>query len=293
MKLVLVTGYSPAEKYVAVNMVASANVMAVLSPKRRSAYAKIRTALNHPAYALTRLSMFAPWEQHSDMTAAVRKLSPDADRLFESIHPTRIHEFDDVNSQACIDLIGRLRPDAIVCFGGPIYSGTFIRSARLVLNFHTGISPIYNGARAMAFVFARGDFGLCGATLMQMSTTIDGGDILTHYLPSIEEDDSPGSLLIKCARALPQLCLSFLGGSTFDGNGFTAVPQDRPRHYFRSRQWTMAYARSVARYIKSGAIRSHVRREQTHEYWRLPPAVARALLDSNIVGWSTDATVSS
>ena len=45
---------------------------------------------------------------------------------------------------------------------------------------------------------------------MTMSTTVDGGDILGHYLPSIEPSDTPATLFAKTVAGAAEIYLDFL-----------------------------------------------------------------------------------
>ena len=60
-----------------------------------------------------------------------------------------------------------------------------------MLNFHSGVSPLYNGSATILFAFANGHVHLCGGTLMTMSPVVDGGDVLAHFLPAIEAETHP------------------------------------------------------------------------------------------------------
>ncbi|PKF50407.1 hypothetical protein AT251_11915 [Enterovibrio nigricans] len=112
----------------------------------------------------------------------------------------RIFYEDDINSIESIEKIAAYNPDVVVCHGGPLYTKEFIDAFKLVLNYHSGISPVYNGSDSHMFAFANGHPHLSGGTLMVMNPKIDGGDILAHYLPEIEDGDWPGRLFTKLIR---------------------------------------------------------------------------------------------
>ena len=157
---------------------------------------------------------------------------------------------DDVNSAATIEHLRSLQPDVVVCLGGPIYREALIEAVPLMVNFHSGISPLYNGTSTIAFAFANGHPHLCGGTLMLMSTAVDGGDILAHYLPSIEPDDDPASLFAKTVRARRSR-------PTRSSRTSRAAPSSRAR---RSRRRSSTTAERTGRSTTASACAARCRR---------------------------------
>ena len=84
-----------------------------------------------------------------------------------------------------------------VFLGGDIIKNEFINSFKYCFNFHSGISPFFNGNKTNFNACANFRPNFVGGTLMRMSEKIDGGDILMHYLPEINYNDNPGSLFVK------------------------------------------------------------------------------------------------
>jgi len=134
-------------------------------------------------------------------------------------------------------------------------------------------------------VFANGQPQLSGGTLMKMNEKIDGGDILAHYLPSIEENDDPATLFFKTMLGGVKLLRHFLGDLR-DGRTFCSIKQRRPLFYYKSSDWTIYQNISIQRHIDNDICRQFVRPEEFVEYWRMETAArASASLDAKLCQW--------
>ena len=117
---------------------------------------------------------------------------------------------EDINSPDSVRLLTDMKADVVVNSGGPIFKAPLLQAAPLVLNYHTGISPIYNGSDSVFWTFANGQPHLTGGTLMVMNAGVDAGDMLAHYLPSVEPEDTPGRQFMKTIVGGVALYCSFL-----------------------------------------------------------------------------------
>jgi hypothetical protein len=173
---------------------------------------------------------------------------------------------DDVNGPEAVERLAALQADVAVCLGGPIYRAPLIEAVPLMINFHSGISPLYNGTSTIAFAFANGHPHLCGGTLMVMSSAVDGGDILAHYLPSIVPDDDPATLFAKTVRGAADAADAFLSHLE-TGAAFTGSPQTPPLFYYRGADWTIDHGQRVRRALRRGIAPEHLRTERLERYW--------------------------
>jgi hypothetical protein len=173
---------------------------------------------------------------------------------------------DDVNGPEAIAHLRALAPDVVMCLGGPIYRPALIEAVPLMVNFHSGVSPLYNGASTIAFAFANGHPQLCGGTLMVMNPVVDGGDILGHYLPAIEPDDDPATLFAKTVGGAAKIAGAFLDHLEA-GAGFTSCPQPPPLFYYRGADWTIHHGQRVRRAIDRRVVDVHLRAERLEPYW--------------------------
>jgi methionyl-tRNA formyltransferase len=172
------------------------------------------------------------------------------------------------------DFVRSLRPDVTICLGGPLYPKEFIDASPLTLNFHSGISPIYNGSASIAFAFANGHPHLCGGTLMRMSTDVDGGDVLGHYLPAVVAGDSPESLFAKTVQGAALMYCRILEQLGAGRNEVEGIPQPRPLFYTRAFDYGWYHRAKIARHMALDTARTFQRAERVIEYWREPTASA-------------------
>jgi folate-dependent phosphoribosylglycinamide formyltransferase PurN len=222
------------------------------------------------------------WDWIAAHEAAENRFFPNAAQAYEQSVSGLAHDVADVNSATTIQLVRELAPDAVVCLGGPIYREPLIEAAGLMVNFHSGVSPLYNGASTIMFAFANGHVPLCGGTLMTMSSAVDGGNILAHYLPAIEADETPATLFMKTVRAAAELCGEFL--SHVERNGaFSSCSQPPPLFYYTARDWTIYQSHRIRAHLEQGTAARHVRDEALIPYWDLADdTAARASVRTTI-----------
>ena len=93
-------------------------------------------------------------------------------------------------------MIKNNRIECIFFLGGDLARAEVINSVKLCVNFHSGISPVYNGNKTTFHAVSNYRPNCNGETLMIMNE-IDGGDILMHFLTSINDEDRAEDLFMK------------------------------------------------------------------------------------------------
>jgi methionyl-tRNA formyltransferase len=274
-KIVIVTGDSPHHKQLVVRLAEQHNVVGILHPAERNnggKFHRLRNWAKRHGWPLALLSAAAAlpeavsgWTMKEELARAEERYQPFVAK-YEKLDKALIHPAVDVRSTAARELMRRLDPDVAVTLGGPLYPSEFIASCRLMLNFHSGLSPIYNGSSTINFAFANGHPHLCGGTLMKMSSVIDGGAILAHYLPSVDAGDGPASLFMKTVGGAATLYERFLGAYS-GGSPPRCIPQAPPLFYYRHLQWSLYQTQLVNYYLKTRLAQKHLRAEQIVEYW--------------------------
>lgn len=279
MRVALITGRQRHHKQLCAALTEEHEVVGILhphatrgGPRQKLARLRREQEAKGTAYALLRAtSRWAPllqqWDARGDYAAASALAFPTAEDSYDELDQTLVHDVDDVNAGATIDLIKRLDPDIVLCLGGPIYRQPLIDACRLMINFHAGVSPLYNGASTIDFAFANGHPHLCGGTLMVMNDVVDGGDILAHYLPSIERGDTPASLFMKTVRGAIELYGELLRDLGAGGN-YVQVRQSPPLFYYRSGDWTIHHNCRVREHLTRETAGEHARPATRLPYWR-------------------------
>jgi folate-dependent phosphoribosylglycinamide formyltransferase PurN len=206
------------------------------------------------------------WDLWSDEQAALERAFPDAGARYAEHAAAVAEPVEDVNGAAAIARLQALEPEVVCCLGGPIYRPPLIASVPLMLNFHSGVSPLYNGASTVAFAFANGHLRLCGGTLMTMSPEVDGGDILAHVLPAIEPGDTPGTLFARTVAGGIDAYLGVLRHLAAGGE-VAGAPQDGALFYVRSSDWTVLHGQRVRRLVAEDAGAAVARSRRIACYW--------------------------
>jgi len=277
MRIVVITGEHPHSKHLCAELAREHEVVAVLHPRGAARGAKTRarrlsSQFRDRGAADTALRLLGSgkailpgWNHAGALAEAELAAFPDAAARFQPLEGVT-RTVGDINGDEGVSLVRELDPDAVVCLGGPVYRKPLIEACRRIFNFHSGISPLYNGASTILFAFANGHPHLCGGTLMTMSTTVDGGDILGHYLPSIEPSDTPATLFTKTVGGAAEIYLDFLRHLEATG-AFSGCPQPPPLFYYRAADWTVYQSVRVAQHLEAGTAGRHVRPAATSGYW--------------------------
>ena len=173
----------------------------------------------------------------------------------------------DINSQISLKKIKSLNPDYICSLGGGLIKEQGISIAKkCALNFHSGISPFYNGADINSKVFESRNLNYIGGTLMIMTEKIDQGRILSHYLPSIQEHDSPNSLFYKGIIGGVQLYKEFIQYNEINNN-YKSIKQNKSMHYYLGYDHNIMTDIIVRYFIKKGMVKSFLRESRKINYY--------------------------
>lgn len=83
-----------------------------------------------------------------------------------------------------------LNSEIFVVFGASFLKGelgNFLESRRAI-NCHIGLSPYYRGSATTFWALRDGNYRHNGATIHHLTSTLDGGDIICHALPTLGDD---------------------------------------------------------------------------------------------------------
>jgi folate-dependent phosphoribosylglycinamide formyltransferase PurN len=275
MRVVIVTGTAPHHKNLCAKIAQSYEVVGIIHPsepnnskwhglKRYASRDELLLGIHH---ALGKVIGKRRGTHRSEPgTTDAQNGAKEYLHIAESL----IHSSCDVNATETHALLQRLRPDVTVCLGGPIYPKAFLRCSPIMLNFHSGISPIYNGAASTHFAFANGHPHLCGGTLMVMGAGVDNGSILGHYFPAIEPGDTPEILFQKTADGAVGMYDRLLCGLRQEPRQLISIPQPRPLFYTRGIELGWYHDAMIARHQRRNLIARFSRPEKVVEYWQAP-----------------------
>lgn len=174
-----------------------------------------------------------------------------------------------VNDDIVAHLLQEKNIDIICFLGGEIVDGRIIRTARMCsLNFHSGLSPYYNGNKSIFHAVKDHRPNFAGGTLMYITPRVDGGKILAHFIPSIESNDTAADLFMKTIIGAVKLYLSFF--SYIREHPLPeGVIQERSFRYTRNIDWTIMDDIRLRRFEKENGMKRFIRGEQFIYYYDL------------------------
>lgn len=194
-----------------------------------------------------------------------------------SVENRNVIRCTDINESGIIKRINDASPEVVCFLGGDIAKREFFHSIKvLVLNFHSGLSPFYNGSATTFHAVANNRPNFCGGTLMVMNEVIDGGDILSYYLTPIDSADTAASLFCKGIIGCVELYTDFL---TFYATSkqFNSVPQGRSALNYKSRHWTILEDIRLRAFEHSRNMGAYQRAATIVKVYDKPDAVAAEL----------------
>lgn len=284
--VMMTTPHEDYHKYLCAEIAKRHNVVAVLHPspppppKRLLHLSEHRKSIGKYGFLYHVLDRLANnkfkvfgWNLKRDVAEAEHRFFPEAEAQYDELVADKAHYVANINGPEGVELLRGLKPDVVINSGGPIYRAPLIEAAKLMLNYHTGIAPVYNGADSVFWTYVNGQPHLTGGTLMVMNKEVDGGDMLAHYLPSVDADDTPGAQFMKTIRGGVDLCSRFVDDLTA-GKTYVGVPQSRPMRFTYSSEWTVYQNMMIARRVRQRICERFVRPEVVSEYWNLGDPVA-------------------
>ncbi|KAK4237792.1 FAD dependent oxidoreductase-domain-containing protein [Achaetomium macrosporum] len=129
-----------------------------------------------------------------------RQRSAHFDKLIRAGHvsPPPDLVVDTVNCAAVWDAVERWQPEITIVSGTKFIGKKLIARAGLMINLHTGHLPEYKGNHCIFFALYDGQVDKVASTLHQLTSTLDGGDVLDRVFPVVEAGDNEETLYTKC-----------------------------------------------------------------------------------------------
>jgi len=183
---------------------------------------------------------------------------------YERIPDHLIKNIKTINCDEAVSLIRKNNIDVICFLGGEIAKKEFIQSARFCFNFHSGISPFYNGNKTNFHAVSDFRPNFCGGTLMKMNERIDGGEILAHYFCSIEKDDFASDLFMKGILGSVMLYNSLLTNLHKEISG---IKQHKSLRYLKNIDWTIINDINLSNFYRKKGMHNFVREEKIILYF--------------------------
>ena len=230
MTIVLLTGDGPEHRYVANRLGDDVELASVIVETGRTLTASARARQLWTRYSVRQLgSRFArstylrfvgDGTQRSEQIDAV--LGPRS-REFE--RPEHIVRVESVNDLVAREIIVDLDPTRLLIYGTGIVGGkTLALSTRTPLNMHTGISPWYRGSSCAFWPIHNGEPEMCGATVHEVTSKVDGGAILDTVQAELTLGDGIHGVFARTVLAGTELYASVV--KALDNQPVAGTPQD-------------------------------------------------------------------
>lgn len=265
-RLLILTGSKIHHKYFINKLSECGEIIGVIIEDKKAP--SKRKKMKHFGYLWTMAKFLSKLNyrfQKSDEYATLLN-KQEIEKRFEDFQD-RIIKVSNINSEESIKIIEDLAPDYICSLGGGLIEDKGISLAKkCALNFHSGISPFYNGADINSKVFENRNLNYLGGTLMIMTAKIDGGMILSHYFPSIELQDTPNTLFYKGIIGGTELYKEFINYNEKEGR-YTSIHQKKPMHYYLGYDHTIMTDIVVKYFLRKGLIKKFIRPDKKINYY--------------------------
>lgn len=276
LKIALVTDKKPHHKYWISELYNSFNVELILHPHKKKSFAQKIKSKNLFRYGfiyfLLKLmsiiySIFSKKSFRNKNKKNELKYFESYIEKYNSIPETIIKNIETVNSIDIIELIKQKNIDVICFLGGDIAKKEFISAPNLIsLNYHSGLSPFYNGNKTIFHAVSDFRPNFAGGTLMKINERIDGGEIFSHYLVSINENDTASDLFMKNITGAVELYKSFL--THIESNSIPkGIIQKRSFKYVRNIDWNIANDLKLRKFENKNNFVRYKRNEEIIDYY--------------------------
>lgn len=274
MRILLVTNQSNHHKYWAHSLYSKYEVVGICFPGSKPNRGILARDLKERGFLFLILKLLSAFYHKMSGSSFTKRLSllqgsyySEEAKKFDLIPKKLIYGVDDVNSKKSIQKAKELKPDVICFLGGDIVRKEFLSTAKITtLNYHSGVSPFYNGSGTTYSAVAEARPNFCGGTLMTMNERIDGGDILAHYLTPIEPNDNSALLFLKGIKGAVKLYSLVLDQMIQTASSPTGFAQGRSVRYCTSSDWTIYQDLKLSQFEDSGKMSRYVRDEKVLSY---------------------------
>ncbi len=138
-----------------------------------------------------------------------------------------ISRFETVNRPESHELVEQLQPSRLIVYGTGMVGDRMIARSRLTaLNLHTGISPYYRGSSCAFWPIHNGEPEMCGATVHEICSVVDGGAIYATTTASLDADDGLHAVFARTVVAGAALYADTLADLALAGGDPPGRPQD-------------------------------------------------------------------
>ncbi|EEP80737.1 predicted protein [Uncinocarpus reesii 1704] len=144
---------------------------------------------------------------------------------------------DSVNCRQVWDAVEQWQPELTIVSGTKFIGKKLIARGGLMINLHTGHLPEYKGNHCIFFALYNGEVDKVSSTLHQLTSTLDGGDILDRVVPPVVSTDNEETLYTRCSHLAVDRVIEHIEQFSI-GKKLEFVPQEAKGKEFRHRDRT-------------------------------------------------------
>lgn len=144
---------------------------------------------------------------------------------------------DSVNCRKVWDAVEEWKPELTIVSGTKFIGKKLIARGGLMINIHTGHLPEYKGNHCIFFALYDGAVDKVASTLHQLTSSLDGGDVLDRVFPPVLPADNEETLYTRCLEMSIDRCVDHVV-RFFRGEKLDFLPQKADGNMFRHRDRT-------------------------------------------------------
>jgi methionyl-tRNA formyltransferase len=254
-KIVLLTGCAPEHRFMANRLASAFPIEAILvdagapiSRKQRLKRLRRHTVSQFLSRTLLKLWMGMSRDDVQGGKEIVGVLGEDSLR-----HRFPFQAVPGINSRDTIATLRALSPDILLIYGTSIAGAETLKTAKIVLNLHSGISPRYRGTNCVYWPIYCGEPDQVGATVHFCTGQVDGGAVVAQARVKLkQEDDTIHKVFARVVEMSPSLYEEAVRRVE---TGYRGEAQDLSigRDY-RAVMWGIRQEWSVRRRIRKGLV---------------------------------------
>ncbi|MFH1894731.1 MAG: formyl transferase [Patescibacteria group bacterium] len=167
----------------------------------------------------------------------------------------------EINNEAYVKKIKKVRPDIIVVFGTGLLREKIIDICpKKIINMHLGLSPYYRGSATNFWPLHDDKPEYVGVTIHFLDKGIDSGDIIHQGRPEIKVGDNQHSIGCKTIIVGTQLMIKTIEQCM--KNKLKSFPQNKEKGklYFR-KDFSIKNVKKLKKILEEGLIEKYLKRK--------------------------------
>ena len=248
-KILILTGASARHLYVANQLCAGAEVLAIVQETGSHWTARKVLRLLRPGNFARKMSRWL--RDRKRYTGGGEGKFFFADREPQLDQPQLLQQVPHINHPRVLELATELKPDLICVFGTSLIRGPLLDAAKLgMVNLHGGLSPQYRGADCSFWALYNGEPEQLGCTLHYIDSGIDTGGLIAHIRPPIHPNEDELTLFWRAVRESATAYVKLI--NRLDNGEKFGITQSDKGHLYQVKDRTAEHEHELAQRMEHG-----------------------------------------